>query len=114
MLKITVIIHTRDSETTLPRLLESIQWAEERIVVDMESHDRTCEIARQNGATLFSTPVVARIDGIRNHFLERGKHEWVFVLDSDEIWQRTRSRWCATCWSNMGKAAMRFLFHATT
>jgi glycosyltransferase involved in cell wall biosynthesis len=84
MLNITVIIHTRDSEATLPRLLESVHWAEERIVVDMESRDRTCEIARQNGATLFSTPVVPRIDGIRNDFLERGKHEWVFVLDADE------------------------------
>jgi glycosyltransferase involved in cell wall biosynthesis len=84
MLEITVIIHTRDSEATLPRLLESVNWAEERIVVDMESRDRTCEIARQNGATLFSTPVVPRIDGIRNDFLERGKHEWVFVLDADE------------------------------
>ena len=69
---------------TLPRLLESVRWAEERIVVDMESRDRTCEIARQSGATLLSTPVVSRIDGIRNDFLERGKHEWVFVLDSDE------------------------------
>jgi glycosyltransferase involved in cell wall biosynthesis len=84
MLKITVIIHTKDSETTLSRLLRSVHWAEERIVVDMESRDRTCEIARQNGATLFSTTVVPRIDGIRNDFLERGKHEWVFVLDADE------------------------------
>jgi glycosyltransferase involved in cell wall biosynthesis len=84
MLKMTVIIHTRDSETTLPRLLESVHWAEERIVVDMESRDRTCDIARQYGATLFSTPVVPRVDGIRNNFLELGKHEWVFVLDADE------------------------------
>lgn len=84
MLNITVIIHTRDSETTLPRLLESVRWAEERIVVDMESRDRTCEIARQEGATVISTPIAPRVDGIRNNFLERGRHEWVFVLDADE------------------------------
>jgi len=84
MLQITVIIHTRDSEATLPRLLESVRWAEERIVVDMESRDRTCEIARQSGATVVSTPIAPRVDGIRNNFLELGKHEWVFVLDSDE------------------------------
>ncbi|WP_005038454.1 glycosyltransferase family 2 protein [Holophaga foetida] len=84
MLELTVIIHTRDSEATLPRLLESVRWAEECIVVDMESRDRTCEIARQYGATLIPTPMAPRIDGIRNAFLERGQHEWVFVLDSDE------------------------------
>jgi len=84
MLQITVIIHTRDSEATLPRLLDSVRWAEERIVVDMESRDRTCEIARQAGATVVSTPIAPRVDGIRNNFLELGKHEWVFVLDSDE------------------------------
>jgi glycosyltransferase involved in cell wall biosynthesis len=84
MINITVIIHTRNSEATLPRLLESVKWAQERIVVDMESCDRTQEIARQYGAALLSTPVVPRIDGIRNNFLDRGSHEWVFVLDSDE------------------------------
>ncbi len=84
MLQMTVIIHTRDSEATLPRLLESVRWAEECIVVDMESRDRTLEIARHYGATLLSTPIVPRIDGIRNDFLECGHHEWVFVLDSDE------------------------------
>jgi glycosyltransferase involved in cell wall biosynthesis len=84
MAKITVIIHARNAEATLPRLLESVQWAEERMVVDMESRDRTGEIAQQYGTTLLSTPAVPRVDGIRNDFLERGKHEWVFVLDADE------------------------------
>jgi glycosyltransferase involved in cell wall biosynthesis len=84
MKKVTVIIHTRGSQATLPRLLESVSWAEECMVVDMESTDRTCEIARQYGVTLLSTPVVARVDGIRNHFIERAQHEWIFILDSDE------------------------------
>ena len=84
MKKITVIIHTRDSQATLPRLLDSVNWADECIVVDMESADRTCEIALQYGVTLLSTSVVPRVDGIRNHFIERAQHEWIFILDSDE------------------------------
>jgi len=84
MKKITVIIHTRDSQATLPRLLESVRWADECIVVDMESTDRTCEIALQYDVTLLSTSVVARVDGIRNNFIERAQHEWIFILDSDE------------------------------
>ena len=84
MKKITVIIHTRDSQATLPRLLKSVSWAEECIVVDMESTDRTCEIALQYGVTLLSTSIVPRVDGIRNSFIERAQHEWIFILDSDE------------------------------
>ena len=84
MQKITVIIHTRDSQATLPRLLDSISWADECIVVDMESTDRTCEIALQYGVTLLSTSIVLRVDGIRNNFIERAQHEWIFILDSDE------------------------------
>ena len=68
----------------MSRLMESVRWVEECIVVDMDSHDRTCEIARQYGATVLQTPIVQRIDGIRNDFLERGRHEWVLVLDADE------------------------------
>ena len=84
MLEITVIIHTRNAEPTLSRLMESVRWAEECIVVDMDSHDRTCEIARQYGATVLQAPVVQRIDGIRNDFLGCGRHEWILVLDADE------------------------------
>jgi len=84
MQKITVIIHTRDSQATLPRLLDSISWADECIVVDMESTNRTCEIALQYGVTLLSTSIVLRVDGIRNNFIERAQHEWIFILDSDE------------------------------
>ena len=84
MKKITVIIHTRDSQATLPRLLESVRWADECIVVDMESTDRTCEIALQYGVTLLSNSIVPRVDGIRNNFIEHAQHEWIFILDSDE------------------------------
>ena len=84
MLEMTVIIHTRNAETTLSRLMESVRWAEECIVVDMDSHDRTREIARQYGATVLQAPIVQRIDGIRNDFLECGRHEWILVLDADE------------------------------
>ncbi len=84
MLNLTVIIHTRNSETLLPQALASVRWADERIVVDMESDDRTCDIARQYGAVVLSTPVAPRIDGIRNQFLDCGRHEWILVLDSDE------------------------------
>lgn len=83
-MNISSITHTRNSEATLDRLLESIRWIDDKIVVDMESTDRTAEIARRHNAKLHSIPKSDRVDGVRNQFLGCAAGEWVFVLDSDE------------------------------
>jgi hypothetical protein len=82
--KLTVITHTRDSAATLPRLLETTAWASERIVVDMCSRDDTMSFAEAAGCRVLHTEVVARVDGIRNDYLDFASHDWVLVLDSDE------------------------------
>lgn len=92
MLNITVIIHTRNAETTLSRLMESVRWAEECIVVDMDSHDRTCEIARQYGATVLQAPVVQRIDGIRNDFWDVAVMNGYWYLMRMSIWPKTQNK----------------------
>lgn len=81
---ITCIVHTRDSERTLERALASVAWVEELIVVDMASRDRTREIAAKYASRLLDAPVVPRVDGIRNRYLEEAAHPWILVLDSDE------------------------------
>lgn len=81
---ISCIVHTRDSEATLERALASVAWVDELIVVDMASVDRTREIAAKHADRVLETPVVSRVDGIRNRFLEEASHEWILVLDSDE------------------------------
>jgi glycosyltransferase involved in cell wall biosynthesis len=83
-MQVTAIVHTRNSEATLDRALRSLAWAAELIVVDMDSTDRTREIAARYNARIARTPEAPRVDGIRNRYLAEANHEWIFVLDSDE------------------------------
>ena len=83
-MKISAIVHTRNSQTTLAQTLSTIIWVDDLIVVDMESSDDTIKIAKSFKARLFHQPLVPRVDGIRNKFLEKADGEWILVLDSDE------------------------------
>lgn len=83
-MKISAIVHTRNSQSTLVQALSSISWVDDLIVVDMESSDDTVEIARNFNARLFHQPLVPRVDGVRNKYLEQADEEWILVLDSDE------------------------------
>ena len=83
-MKISAIVHTRNSQATLERALKSLVWADELIVVDMASDDATLGIARRFTDRIYHVPAAPRVDGIRNQALEHAIHEWIFVLDSDE------------------------------
>lgn len=80
---LSVIMITRDEEAALPRALESVRWADEIVIVDSGSTDRTEEIARR-----YTDRFVFRAwEGYgrqKQHALELATGEWVFVLDADE------------------------------
>lgn len=84
MTTITALIHTHNSEKSISRLLESISWADEIIVVDMESTDSTTKIVHDRDAILHSTPLQSWNDGLRNSFLGLPSSPWTLVMDSDE------------------------------
>lgn len=83
---ISVLILTLNEEQNLPRCLAAVRWADDILVLDSFSTDRTVEIARQTGARVLQR----RFDDFarqRNHGLQHGelKHEWVLHLDADEV-----------------------------
>ena len=82
-MKITAIVITFDEETNVARALESLAWADEIIVVDSESRDRTVEIARR-----FTERVIIRswpgYSAQKNFAAEQATHDWIFSLDADE------------------------------
>jgi len=81
---LTCIVHTRDSARTLEKALASVAWADELLVVDMQSADATREIARRHGARVLEAEPVPRVDAVRNRFVAAAQHAWILVLDSDE------------------------------
>ncbi|MEQ9814017.1 MAG: glycosyltransferase [Azospirillaceae bacterium] len=83
-LGVTVLIHTRNSAETLPRLLASIDWAAEIVIIDMHSTDGTAAIAEAAGALVVEIAPHPRVDDVRDAHLDEGTQDWVMVLDSDE------------------------------
>jgi glycosyltransferase involved in cell wall biosynthesis len=81
--RVSVIVLTLDEERNIARCLESVRWADEVVVVDSGSADRTAEIARGHGATVivheYDTDLRQRARGF-----EAATGEWVLVLDADE------------------------------
>ncbi|MBU2833734.1 glycosyltransferase family 2 protein [Acidithiobacillus ferriphilus] len=91
--KISVVINTLNEERNLPYALRSIHsWADEIVVVDMHSEDRTVEIAKQYGAKVYFHERIAAFDGARQFAIEQANNDWVLLLDADELVPEPLSR----------------------
>lgn len=83
---VSVLVPTRNEEANIARCLACLEWADEVVVVDSCSADRTQEIARAAGASVLEF----RWSGIgprkRNWALDHHawRNEWVLFLDADE------------------------------
>jgi glycosyltransferase involved in cell wall biosynthesis len=81
---LSVILITRDEEKSIAAALDSVSWADELIVVDSGSTDRTVEIARAHGAKVTVTPDWPGFGAQKNRALDLATREWVLSLDADE------------------------------
>jgi glycosyltransferase involved in cell wall biosynthesis len=81
---ISVVIATYNEEARIARFMSEASWADEVVVVDGMSGDRTAAIAAEMGARVISRPnqAVAMIN--KNIGVEQAAGDWVLVLDSDE------------------------------
>jgi len=84
MIPLSVVIITKNEEKNIEDCLKSVYgWAEEIIVVDDESQDKTREIAKKYTGKIFVRKM--DIEGRhRNWAYSQAKNEWVLSLDADE------------------------------
>lgn len=80
---ISAIVITKNEEANIARCLQSVQWADEIVVVDAESTDRTAEIARSLKAKVIVRPWEGFAKQKEFAFLQ-ASHEWIFSIDADE------------------------------
>lgn len=82
---LSVVIITKNEERNMHDCLKSVvDWADEIVVVDDESTDRTVAIAGQYGAKVYHRKMDN--EGIhRNWAYVQAKNEWVLSLDADEM-----------------------------
>ena len=84
---LSVIIPIRNEATNLPRCLDSVRWADEIWVVDSQSTDGSQGIAEAAGAKVTQFAYNGKWPKKKNWALENlpFKHDWVFILDADEV-----------------------------
>ena len=84
-MEVSIIINTLNEEKNIKNCLESVKWADEIIIVDMHSEDRTVEIAREYTDKIFFHERMGYADPARQFALDEASCEWVLVVDADEI-----------------------------
>ncbi len=84
---VSILVPVKNEEKNLPRSLASVSWADEIILVDSQSTDRTGEIAAQFGAQVVQFHFNGRWPKKKNWALENipFRNDWVFILDADEV-----------------------------
>jgi Glycosyltransferases involved in cell wall biogenesis len=81
--KISACIIAFNEEKNIRRAVESVKWADEILVVDSESADRTREIAQELGAKV----IVQKWLGFsrqKQFAVDQAENDWIFSLDADE------------------------------
>lgn len=82
----------KNEESVIGRALESLTWADELVVIDGMSTDKTVEIARR-----YTDNVIQRawtnFGEQRNFALSKLTRPWVFFLDADEVCSPGLIRW---------------------
>ena len=81
--KVTATIITYDEEKNIPDAIGSVRWADEIIVVDSGSADRTREIAEKLGAKVYVNPWPG-FSAQKQFAVEKASNDWIFSLDADE------------------------------
>ncbi len=84
MAKISAVINTLNEEKNIERAIKSVKWADEIVVVDMESVDDTVKIAKKLGANVFNHKKMGFVEPARNFAIEKTNGDWVLILDADE------------------------------
>ncbi|MCM1318824.1 MAG: glycosyltransferase family 2 protein [Muribaculaceae bacterium] len=93
--KISVVINTYNAAEHLPQVLESVKDFDEIVICDMESTDDTLEIARRFDCKIVTFPKGEHkiCEPARDFAIHSATHDWVLVVDADELIPPTLRRY---------------------
>jgi glycosyltransferase involved in cell wall biosynthesis len=84
-MKISVVMMVKNEEKVLERCLKSVHpFADEIVLIDTGSTDRTMEIARKYGCQITEKPWENDFSAHRNQGIDRATGDWLFLIDADE------------------------------
>ena len=121
-MKITATIITLNEERNIARTIESLRCADEILIVDSGSVDRTVELAENLGARVIEAGWRGYA-GQKNWAAEQAAHDWILSLDADEalsealeaeIWSLKKSgpRFDAYTMPRLARYLGRWIYHS--
>jgi len=81
--KLSVTVITFNEEKNIRDCLVSVEWADEIVVVDSGSSDKTVEICRDFTDKIFFHPWIGMKEQ-KQYAVDRASHRWIFSIDADE------------------------------
>ena len=83
MAKLSVYVLAYNEAAKIEAAVASVLWADEVLVIDSHSTDRTAALAEALGARVLQVEFTG-FGELRNRAIEACRHEWIFSHDSDE------------------------------
>lgn len=83
---VSTVIIARNAEDKIGDCLKSVQWADEILVVDNASIDKTADISKKFGAKVIaaSEKLALNYSALRTLGLKEAKQDWILYVDADE------------------------------
>ena len=81
---ISAVVHTYNEEKNIKRCLSSLSWVDEIVLIDMNSTDRTRELASEYKAKIFAHPYTGFVEPARNFGIKKAQGSWILIVDADE------------------------------
>ena len=85
MKKLSVCIICKNEESTIENCLESVKWADEIVIVDSGSTDKTLEIAKKYTDKIFIRDDWEGFGEQRRRAEKLATNDWLFAIDCDEV-----------------------------
>jgi len=83
--KISVAIICKNEESRIRQCLESVRWADEIVVVDSGSTDKTLDVVAEYTDNIFVNSVWPGFGLQKKLAVDKTSNDWVLALDSDEV-----------------------------
>jgi len=84
-MSITVVIYSFDEEKNIADCINSAKLLTDKIIlIDMESKDRTIEVAKSLQVAVYNFPRSNYVEPAREFGIKKAESDWVFILDADE------------------------------
>lgn len=83
-MNLSVVIATKNEELMIKDCLESVKWADEIVIVDDVSEDRTVEICKEYTAKIISNDSKGNFHYNKNLGIQKSTGVWILSIDADE------------------------------